>query len=79
VAGHSSSTLSIASVLAAQAYVAARPAPAPRPAPLPLAATAPLEVAAPVPAPTDGTVTPVGDARRARHWSALGAARRAVL
>jgi len=77
VPGYGSPTLSIASVLAAQAYVEARPAP--RPAPLPLAATVPVEVAAPAPAPTDGTVTPVGDARRARHWSVLGAARRARL
>jgi len=79
VAGYGSSTLSIASVLAAQAYVEARPAPAPRPAPTAPAAPAAPEVTAPAPAPTDGTVTPVGDARRARHWSALGAARRAVL
>lgn len=73
--GFGSSTLSIASVLAAQAYVEARPAPAPvRPV-----TAASEESSAPAPSPTDGQVHPVGDARRARHWSALGAARRAVL
>ncbi|NAZ82910.1 hypothetical protein GTR02_13895 [Kineococcus sp. R8] len=71
--GPSSPTVSVASVLAAQAYVESRPAPAPR------RATTVAEPSAPAPVPTDGSVTPVGDARRARHWSTLGAARRAVL
>ncbi|NIZ90126.1 hypothetical protein [Kineococcus rubinsiae] len=73
MAGFGSSTLSIASVMAAQAYVATRPATPKVEEPAAAALTAPE------PAPADGTVAPVGDARRFRHWSALGAARRAVL
>ena len=67
-----SSTLSTASVVAAQAYVESRPAPGPQ-------VPRTEEPSAPEPTPTDGVARPVGDARRVRHWSALGAARRAVL